>query len=279
MDTGILNKLISLGEVKSFKPGEIVFDEGSVSREFCYILEGRVIAEKNAGPGDYINILTISAGELFGEMALWEEGRRLARIKAADNVKIAFIGRKVFLDFLDANPREGLDLFKFVTQRILERIAHTNRQMSCFYQLSRLTGSGHDAKDFIAAAGRIILSSFSFSGLAVFYYNDALDRYEEICRDGLGDKPVILPGEGGPRGDIDAARFGAVGFPYAFALAVDMPKKTAATVVFFKAQPFSDNEKGFLSALSPTLNSCFKDIIAKEEQKNLERLKQRRYDF
>ncbi len=62
-------------------PGEVVFDEGDKGFSCFFILAGKVDVEGDAGASRR-RLATLETGEIFGEVALLDHGRRSATCKA-----------------------------------------------------------------------------------------------------------------------------------------------------------------------------------------------------
>ena len=222
MKKDILKKIISLGQKKNFKAQKILFEEGSLARELCYVIKGRLGIEKEITPGRHIRILTISKGEFSGEAALFAKARRLARVVALEPSQVLFIPRDKFMRFLDKNPRQGLDVFIFMFKDVLSRAGHANRQISCFYQLSHTLGGLGDIREFIETTGKLIRRAFEFKALGAYFFNAVTQGYEPVYQEGLENEDVRIPQESDysrPAQEKDPQKYGVKKLKYLFLLA------------------------------------------------------------
>src|ERR1700740_3512883 len=76
---------------RQFAAGEMVFREGD-SSDTCYLVRsGRVRAIREHIDGRTITLATFGPGEIFGELAMFEDERRSATIEALGDSEVAAI--------------------------------------------------------------------------------------------------------------------------------------------------------------------------------------------
>jgi CRP/FNR family cyclic AMP-dependent transcriptional regulator len=77
-----LERIAQLAVPRAFEPGEVVFREGD-SSDTCYVVrEGRARAVRTHRAGRTITLATFGPGDIFGELALFEDERRSATVEA-----------------------------------------------------------------------------------------------------------------------------------------------------------------------------------------------------
>src|ERR1700740_3739175 len=82
LERGDLERTAQLAVPREFEPGEVVFREGD-SSDTCYIVrEGRARAVRTHRAGRTITLATFGPGDIFGELALFEDERRSATVEA-----------------------------------------------------------------------------------------------------------------------------------------------------------------------------------------------------
>src|SRR4029453_499107 len=88
-----LERVASVAVPRSFEPGQVVFREGDDS-DTCYVVcEGRARALRTHSDGRTITLATFGAGEVFGELAMFDDEKRSATVEAIDAVEaIAILG-------------------------------------------------------------------------------------------------------------------------------------------------------------------------------------------
>jgi CRP-like cAMP-binding protein len=83
-----LERIAQLAVPREFEPGEVVFREGD-SSETCYIVrEGRARAVRTHRAGRTITLATFGPGDIFGELALFEDERRSATVEAVQRTSV-----------------------------------------------------------------------------------------------------------------------------------------------------------------------------------------------
>jgi CRP/FNR family transcriptional regulator len=73
---------------RSFRGGEIVFREGDDS-DTCYVVRsGHARAIREHGDGRQITLATFGPGDIFGELAMFDDERRSATVEAIDDLDV-----------------------------------------------------------------------------------------------------------------------------------------------------------------------------------------------
>ena len=88
-----LQRVASVAVPRSFEPGQVVFREGDDS-DTCYVVStGHARAIREHPDGRQITLATFGAGEVFGELAMFDDEKRSATVEAIDAVEaIAILG-------------------------------------------------------------------------------------------------------------------------------------------------------------------------------------------
>jgi CRP/FNR family transcriptional regulator len=86
-----LEKIAKLAVPRGFEPGEVVFREGDAS-DTCYIVrDGRARATHEHGDGRAITLATFGPGDIFGELAMFEDERRSATVEALEPTSVVAV--------------------------------------------------------------------------------------------------------------------------------------------------------------------------------------------
>jgi CRP-like cAMP-binding protein len=93
LETEDLQRIAQLAVPRRFDAGQVVFREGDAS-DTCYVVHtGRTRAVHQHGDGRTITLATFGPGDIFGELALFEDELRSATIEAlADTSVVAVLG-------------------------------------------------------------------------------------------------------------------------------------------------------------------------------------------
>jgi CRP-like cAMP-binding protein len=86
-----LERIADLAVPRAFEPGQVVFREGDAS-DTCYIVRsGRARAVREHSDGRTITLATFGPGDIFGELALFEDERRSATVEAVEPTSVVAV--------------------------------------------------------------------------------------------------------------------------------------------------------------------------------------------
>jgi CRP-like cAMP-binding protein len=103
--------------VKSFKPGETVFEENSRGRELFVIQEGCVGIYKTGTDGD-VELARLQKGAVIGEMSLLDNMPRSATVKAVELTKLLVVNELTFQTALKEIPVWITSIIRIVVSRL-----------------------------------------------------------------------------------------------------------------------------------------------------------------
>jgi CRP/FNR family cyclic AMP-dependent transcriptional regulator len=208
------DELLRVSEVavsRRFSAGEIVFREGDQS-DTCYVMRsGHARAIRDHGEGHALTLAHFSHGEIFGELAMFDDERRSATVEAIDEVEVlAILGadmRRLLREHPDiavkllialgrrlreANSRLALQSFSTVQSRVatvLAELVHQARDenggdedgpveiTATQAELAQLAGSSREsASRFLAVLERAGVIEQG-RGRLVVHDSEALSRY------------------------------------------------------------------------------------------------------
>ncbi len=133
MDSGGLGKV--------YQPGDILICQGEIGESMFVIQEGQVALVREQ-EGEEVFLGVRSAGEILGEMALFEKEVQMATIRAVSQVRVLTVDKKNFLGRVHEDPSLAYRLFQLMSRRIRElsqQVALLNREQD------RLTSMDQDA--------------------------------------------------------------------------------------------------------------------------------------
>jgi CRP/FNR family transcriptional regulator len=112
-----------------FDPGEVIVRQGDTATAFYLILSGEV--EVTHAPGAEMSAVTslarLGPGDVFGEMALLDDGTRSSSVSARAPTRCALLSRWDFREELRRSPEVAIRLLAILSRRIRlldERLAH-----------------------------------------------------------------------------------------------------------------------------------------------------------
>ncbi len=121
-----LERISELAVPREFEPGQVVFREGDQS-DTCYIVRsGRARAMREHSDGSVITLATFGPGDIFGELAMFEDERRSATIEAIEpTTVVAVLGpdmRRLMVEHPEISTRLVIALGR--------RLRETNERLS-----------------------------------------------------------------------------------------------------------------------------------------------------
>ena len=113
-----LVELSRLTTAHSFGSGEYVFWEGDVPDYFYIVVEGRIKVLKHSSLGKEVILAFFGPGEMFGEVAVFEDKPYPASAQAIAETKVLGIKREDFWSFLTSRPQVALRIINVLGGRL-----------------------------------------------------------------------------------------------------------------------------------------------------------------
>jgi CRP/FNR family transcriptional regulator, cyclic AMP receptor protein len=113
-----LEALSHLAASKTYKAGEYVFLKGDPGTAMMAVLSGRVRICSNSAEGREVVLNVISAGEVFGEIAMIDGGERTADAFAMEPTELLVLNRRDFMPVLARNPDVCIKLLELLCRRL-----------------------------------------------------------------------------------------------------------------------------------------------------------------
>lgn len=109
---------------KTYKAKSIIIHLGDYSSSLFYIISGSVTAIAQDSDGKEITLAYLNSGDFIGEMGLFEQNRRSARIRAKTTCELAEISYRNFCALCIKYP----ELMFTLARQMSTRLAHTSRK-------------------------------------------------------------------------------------------------------------------------------------------------------
>jgi len=149
-----LDELAQAAVLRFFPSGAMICQEGEPGDEIYVTVQGRVDVLKRLDDESEHYLHSAGPGELFGEMAILQEGPRTATVRAAAPTIVLHIGREPFLAVLGRSPSLGIRILVRMTNRLRETdrkaisdLRQVNQQLT--QALRRLERLDRTKADFI----------------------------------------------------------------------------------------------------------------------------------
>jgi CRP/FNR family transcriptional regulator, cyclic AMP receptor protein len=113
-----LDALLLHSRVEHYAAGRTIFEKGSPGRSMMAILSGSVRISTPSPAGPDILLTMLSAGEVFGEIALLDGADRTADATAITDCDLLVLDHRDFIPFLERRAELCVLLLKLVCQRL-----------------------------------------------------------------------------------------------------------------------------------------------------------------
>jgi CRP/FNR family transcriptional regulator, cyclic AMP receptor protein len=173
LDRGDLEQIAQLAVPRRFEPGQAVFREGDQS-DTCYVVrEGRARAVRSHPNGRTITLATFGPGDIFGELAMFEDERRSATVEAIEPTSVVGVLGPDMRRLMSEYPQIATRLVIALGRRLREMNERLSRQSFQTVQsrvavvLSELVeqeiATGKDASDVLVTATQADLAQLAGS--------------------------------------------------------------------------------------------------------------------
>ena len=113
---------------RTFGAGEVVFREGDAG-DTCYIVSaGQARAVREHSDGRSITLATFGPGEIFGELAMFDDERRSATVEALEDTEAAAILGSDMRRMLAQQPDIAVKMLGALSRRLRETNERLSRQ-------------------------------------------------------------------------------------------------------------------------------------------------------
>ncbi len=126
LNEGDLEALSKLAVSHVFKAGEYLFWEGDAPARFYVVASGRVKVLKHSSLGKEFVVAFFGPGEVFGEVAVFEERPYPASAQAMSDAEVLGIERDRFLAFLSGHPEVSLRIINMLGGRLRDAQSRLN---------------------------------------------------------------------------------------------------------------------------------------------------------
>ncbi|HKG18066.1 MAG TPA: Crp/Fnr family transcriptional regulator [Solirubrobacteraceae bacterium] len=128
LDPGDLQRVAEVAVPRSFEAEHVVFREGDDS-DTCYIVRsGHARAVRSHSDGRTITLASFGPGDIFGELAMFDDERRSATVEAVDDLEAVAILGADMRRLLRRHPDIGAKLLAAVTRRLRQTNERLTRQ-------------------------------------------------------------------------------------------------------------------------------------------------------
>ena len=113
-------------------PRDTIVHEGEQARDVFLILSGTVEVRGTVELEDQRRVhpgfCELHAGQIFGELCLFDDEPRSASVVALTDCEIAIVDGQSLLAYLDLHPAQGYFVLRHIVQTLVERLRTANRR-------------------------------------------------------------------------------------------------------------------------------------------------------
>ena len=113
-----LERLIPMLTERSFRPRQVLFQAGDPPERVYLLLKGRVKVYQVAENGKEIILDVVGKGGVVGDMAIVEDGERIACASAIDETVAVSISWEDFSHLLQQSPKLGFAMMELMAKRL-----------------------------------------------------------------------------------------------------------------------------------------------------------------
>jgi CRP/FNR family transcriptional regulator, cyclic AMP receptor protein len=121
-----LERIAQLAVPRRFEAGHVVFREGDAS-DTCYVVRrGRARALRRHGDGRTITLARFGPGDIFGELAMFEDERRSATVEAIEPTEVVAVLGPDMRALMGRHP----DICQRLVIALAQRLRESNERLS-----------------------------------------------------------------------------------------------------------------------------------------------------
>jgi CRP-like cAMP-binding protein len=178
LETDDLRRIEQLAVPRSFPAGQVVFREGDAS-DTCYIVHaGRTRAVHEHGDGRTITLATFGPGDIFGELALFEDELRSATVETLQDTGVVAVLGPDMRRLMAEHPQISMRLVIALGRRLREtnerlarrsfqtvqsRVASALGELVAQASSQKTAGEGAAAQDILITATQADLAKLAGS--------------------------------------------------------------------------------------------------------------------
>ncbi len=124
----IIKTIITLCELRSFKKGSTIINEGEQGDELFIVLDGEIDIIKKTMQNEKYVVTTLNAnlgGVYVGELALIDNDKRSATVEAKTDCECLVLNRDNFIKFGDKYPEIGLNITRSIAMQLSQKLRKT----------------------------------------------------------------------------------------------------------------------------------------------------------
>lgn len=131
LDANQVQRLASISQREVYDADQIIFNQGSQGDKMYVVTDGQVEIRFDDGEGGDHAGLYLGSGQIFGEMALLDQGARSASVIAVqDDTEVYAISSGDFLALCSADTAIGYKVMRNMALDLSFKLRHKNLNLS-----------------------------------------------------------------------------------------------------------------------------------------------------
>jgi CRP-like cAMP-binding protein len=126
LDANQVQRLASISQREVYDADQVIFNQGSQGDKMYVVTDGQVEIRFDDGGGEHAG-LYLGSGQIFGEMALLDQGARSASVIAVqDDTEVYAISSDDFLALCSADTAIGYKMMRNMALDLSFKLRHKN---------------------------------------------------------------------------------------------------------------------------------------------------------
>lgn len=188
LDRKHLDDILKIVHLKPVKSGEIIFEEDKDADGLYLIKSGLVDITKCIDHNRCKKITSFTAGDFFGEMALFDNKPRSATATAGKDTELYFIDRGAVSRLLESSPAAVSQLLLNIIRIISGRIRRTDTELVTLYETGVIIGSSQELSELFEKILGVVMRALRASKGIIMLYNSITDLADVKCYEGGYEK-------------------------------------------------------------------------------------------
>jgi CRP/FNR family transcriptional regulator, cyclic AMP receptor protein len=134
-NAAFIRALVDICDIREYKAGEVIIKEGDMGAEMFVVYKGGVEILKKTRAGDNYTVVKLKAeyNVFFGELALIDDDKRSATVRASEDSMFLVISKNEFLKLGNEQPKIGLPITRALAKILAARLRKTNSDMMTIF--------------------------------------------------------------------------------------------------------------------------------------------------
>lgn len=115
-------------ELQKLSADEVLLREGEQDDSLYIIIDGDIIATRNAGGGDYVILNHLKSGAVAGAMGFIDGSSHSATLRANKDSHVLTLHRDVLEGMIDAHPQLVYKVMKMIVRSVHQTLLGMNQQ-------------------------------------------------------------------------------------------------------------------------------------------------------